>query len=186
MDGRGRQEEVLFGELLLELSESRTFSVFFQRLLVLISRAGISEMVCVIFTSDEIPLDHADNLGTVFAWAHRRVGFVAAGIFLVLLNMCCCLLDQVQHLFSLSIRRALWLELLAHLLRLSLPGSDHRDDIYFARWHGRIWEICERYGVVKVQVSKLQSIADLTRITKGDVPRVSWLVVPAASAARGV
>ena len=42
----GRQQEVLAREILLELLESRTFTVLFQRLLVLVTRAGISEMIC--------------------------------------------------------------------------------------------------------------------------------------------
>jgi len=40
MDGRGRKQEVLLCKILLELLERRTFAVFFQRLLVLVSRAG--------------------------------------------------------------------------------------------------------------------------------------------------
>jgi hypothetical protein len=111
----------------------RTFAVFFQRLLMLISTAEISEMVCGISKSTEIPLNHADNIGTVFTWTYRSVGLVATGIFLVLFNICCSLLDQIQYLSSLSIHKALWLDLLAYLLRLALPGSHHCDNIHFAR-----------------------------------------------------
>jgi hypothetical protein len=42
----GRQQEVLAREILLELLESRTFTVLFQRLLVLVTRIEVSEMVC--------------------------------------------------------------------------------------------------------------------------------------------
>jgi hypothetical protein len=42
----GRQQEVLAREILLELLESRTFTVLFQRLLVFVTRIEVSETVC--------------------------------------------------------------------------------------------------------------------------------------------
>jgi hypothetical protein len=89
-------------------------------------------MVFGMSNSNEIPLNHADNVSTVFVWTHRSVDLVAVGIFLVLFNMCRSLLDQIQHLLSLviSIHKVSWLELLAYLLCLTLLGSHHCDDIY--------------------------------------------------------
>ena len=80
---------------MLKLLEGRTFTVFFQRLLMLISRAVISDMVCGISKTTKIPLNHANDISTVFAWTHRSVDLVAASIFLVLFNVCCSLLDQI-------------------------------------------------------------------------------------------
>lgn len=137
MYSRGREEEVLAREILLELLESRTFTVLFQRLLVLVTRIEVSETVCGMSKSTVLRLNHADELGAVFVWSHRSVDLVAVGIFLVLLDMCRSLLDQIQHLLPLSMQnlKALWPELLACLLRLALPGSHHCDNIHSAGRH---------------------------------------------------
>jgi hypothetical protein len=85
----------------------------------------------------KLRLDHADDLGAVFVWTHGSVDLVAVGIFLVLLDMCRSLLDQIQHLLPLSMNnlKTLWPEWLAYFLRLALPGAHHCDNIHSAGRH---------------------------------------------------
>ena len=132
----GRQEEVLAREILLELLESRTFTVLFQRLLVLVTRIEVSETVCGMSKSTVLRLNHADDLGAVFVWTHRSVDLVAVGIFLVLLDMCRSPLDQIQHLLPLSMQylKALWPELLPSAFGLAWVAS--------LRQHSLRWTTC--------------------------------------------
>jgi hypothetical protein len=104
-------------------------------------------MVFGMSKSTKVPLNHADDFGAVFGWTHRSVDLVAVGIFLVLLDICCSLLDEIQHLFSLpvSIHKALWRKLLAYLLRLALPGAHQCDNIHSARRHVRRWGSGDKY-----------------------------------------
>jgi hypothetical protein len=109
--------------------------MFFQRLLVLISRARFSGMFCKPSLSTYIPFNHADNVGAVLTWAYRSICLVARSIFLVLFDIYGSSLNQIQYLLSLSDHKPLRLDLVAYPLGLARPRAHYCNDIDLARWH---------------------------------------------------
>lgn len=72
----------------------------FNAFLSLYLELEVSGMIREIYEdTGNILLNHADGIGAVLAWTHGRVGFVAKGAFLVLFNVFCSLLEQIQYLF---------------------------------------------------------------------------------------
>jgi hypothetical protein len=65
-------------------------------------------------------------------------------ILLVFFNICRSLLDQVQDLISLSIRKPLSPRVSAYPLRLALPGPHQCDNIHFAGRHVRREEVVQK------------------------------------------